>query len=98
MQLFKFLTYIAASLFEILDFVLEIWASLRGAMDSLFYHGCDAKDAKLGSKMSRRLMASISLGLATVTFAGCTGISIAGCTGIAAITITITGTLNACKL
>ena len=77
------------------------WASFRGAMDSLFYHGCSAKDAKLGSKMPKRLLALISLGLliATVTIAGCTGITtIAGCTGITAITITITGTLNACKL
>ena len=76
------------------------WASFRGAIirDSLFYHGCNAKDAKLGSKMSRRLVVPISLGLATVTFAGCIGISIAGCIGIAAITITITGTLTACKL
>ena len=68
-------------------------------MDSLFYHGCNAKDAKLGSKMSRRLVASISLGFATVTFAWCTGITtIAGCTGMPAITITISGTLIACKL
>ena len=76
------------------------WASFRGAIirDSLFYHGCNAKDAKIGSKMSRRLVVPISLGLATVTFAGCIGISIAGCIGIAAITITITGTLTACKL
>ena len=69
-------------------------------MDSLFYHGCSAKDAKGGSKMPRRLKALISLGLlATVTIAGCTGITtMAGCTGMLAITITITGTLNACKL
>ena len=34
-----------------------------------------------------------------MTIAGCTGIiTIAGCTGMPAITITITGTLNACKL
>ena len=75
------------------------WASLPGAMDSLFYHGCSATDAKSGSKMPRRLNALISLGLLTVTIAGCTGIiTIAGCTGMLTITITITGTLNACKL
>ena len=69
-------------------------------MDSLFYHGCSAQDAKGGSKMPRRLKTLISLGLlATVTIAGWTGlITIAGCTGMPAITITITGTLNACKL
>ena len=45
-------------------------------MDSLFYHGCSAKDAKIGSKMPRRLKTLTSLGLATVTIAGCTGIII----------------------
>ena len=67
-------------------------------MDSLFYHGCSAKDAKFGSKMPRRLKTLISLGLATVTIAGpgCIGITtIAGCTGITAI-ITITGSYPQC--
>ena len=77
------------------------WASFRGAMDSLFYHGCSAQDAKLGWNQRRRLWTFLSLlmEIPTVTIAGCTGIiTIAGCTGMPAITITITGTLNACKL